>query len=130
MAGGAKIAKNMLNFAAGLNESLRPVASKAGREALDANSRKAAQQALNSSAGQFGAKVGKKALNNTMTTGIASTIHNLDKGAGKVDFKEAIKAAHSVVDKSAPNPILYHLSIFKNSAVVITALFYYFYYLI
>ena len=34
MAGGAKIAKNMLNFAAGLNESLRPVASKAGREAL------------------------------------------------------------------------------------------------
>ena len=99
MAGGAKIAKNMLNFAAGLNESLRPVASKAGREALDANSRKAAQQVLNSSAGQFGAKVGKKALNNTMTTGIASTIHNLDK----VDFKEAIKAAHSVVDKSAPN---------------------------
>ena len=103
MAGGAKIAKNMLNFAAGLNESLRPVASKAGREALDANSRKAAQQVLNSSACQFGAKVGKKALNNTMTTGIASTIHNLDKGAGKVDFKEAIKAAHSVVDKSAPN---------------------------
>ena len=95
MAGGAKIAKNMLNFAAGLNESLRPVASKAGREALDANSRKAAQQVLNSSAGQFGAKVGNKAMNNTMTTGIAKTIHNMDGG---MKFKQAIRSAHSIAD--------------------------------
>lgn len=95
MAGGAKIAKNMLNFAAGLNESLRPVASKAGREALDANSRKAAQQVLNSSAGQFGAKVGKKAMNNTMTTGIAKTIHNMDGG---MKFKQALRSAHSIAD--------------------------------
>ena len=95
MAGGAKIAKNMLNFAVGLNESLRPVASKAGMEALDKSSRKAAQQVLESSAGKMGAKVGNKAMNNTMTTGIAKTIHNMDGG---MKFKQALRSAHSIAD--------------------------------
>lgn len=100
---GAKIANNMLSFAMGLNSSLRPMANKVSMEALDKNSRKAAQQVLNSTAGKMGSKIGTGALNNKMTTGIASTIYNMDKGAGKVNFKDALIAAHSVVDKSAPN---------------------------
>ena len=95
MAGGAKIAKNMLNFAAGMNASLRPVANKAGMEALDKSSRKAAQKELESSAGKMGAKVGNKAMNNTMTTGIAKTIYNMDGG---MKFKQAIRSAHSIAD--------------------------------
>lgn len=92
MANGAKIAKNMLNFAAGMNASLRPVANQVGMEALGKNGQKAAKQILESSAGRMGTKVGNAVMNNTMTTGITRTIHNMDGG---MQFKQALRQAHT-----------------------------------
>lgn len=93
MANGAKIAKNMLNFAAGMNASLRPVANQVGMEALGKNGQKAAKQILESSAGRMGTKVGDAIMKNTMTTGIAKTIHNMD--GGNMKFKQALIQAHT-----------------------------------
>lgn len=87
----ANIATTMMNFAAGLNKGLRPVASKASFEALDATGKAAAKQVLNSSSAQMGKKVAEKALKSNMTGGIANTIHKMDGGA---NFKKALKASH------------------------------------
>ena len=87
----ARMATTMLNFTAGLNKGLRPVANKASMEALDATSKAAAQQILKTNAAQTGQKVAQKALKNTMTSGIANTIYKMDGGA---NFKQALKSAH------------------------------------
>lgn len=99
MAKGAKIASNMLDFAAGVNHGLRPTASKAGMKALNKTSQQAAKQVLESTTGKAGQKFATGALNNTMTTGIASTIKNLDASKG-VTFKQAFKSAHSIADST------------------------------
>lgn len=87
----AKIATTMMNFAAGVNKGLRPIAAKTSMEALDATSKAAAKQVLEGNVAKTGQRVAQKALKSNMTGGIANTIHKMDGGA---NFKKALRSAH------------------------------------